>query len=127
MAWRSAATAERDLHALVALAFAADLQHADSFDLCDVGDVRAAAGLQIDAGDPEQPHASGAARWLHAHGLDELRLCVELRVGDPHGLGGSARSDERVGLALDPFGVQLTEVDIEVEPRLVGRDVAAGD
>src|SRR5215469_9548169 len=125
MAWRSAATAERDLDALVAFAFAADLQHAYAFDLRDLGDVGAAAGLQIDARDPEQPHASGAARWLHAHGLHELRLCVELGIGDPHRLCGSARSDQRVGLALDSLGVQLTEVDIEVEPRLVRRDVAA--
>src|SRR5215472_6011482 len=126
MAWRSAATAERDLDALVAFAFAADLQHPYAFDLSDVGDVGAAAGLQIDAGNPEQPHASGAARWLHAHGLDELRLCVELGICDPHRFGGSARRDERVGLALDPLGIQLTEVDVEVEPRLLGRDVAAG-
>src|SRR6516162_7372711 len=127
MAWRSAATAEGDLDALVALALTADLQYANPFDLGDFGDVGAAAGLQIDARDPEQPHPSGAARRLHAHGLDELWLCLELRVGDPHRLGGGARGNERVGLTLDPLGVQLAEVDIEVEPRFVGRDVAAGD
>src|SRR5215469_7788731 len=113
MAWRSAATAERDLDALVALAFAADLEHADALDLHDIGDMRATAGLQIDAGDAEQPHASGAARRLHAHGLDELRLRVELGIRDPHRLGGSAGDDERVGLALNPLGVELTEIDVE--------------
>src|SRR5215472_10527260 len=127
MAWRSAATAERDLDALVALAFAADLQHAYAFDLRDVGDVGAPAGLQIDAGDADQPYASGAARRLHAHGLDELRLQVELGIRDPHGLGGSARDDERVSLAFDALSIELAEIDVEVEPRLVGCDVAAGD
>src|SRR6516164_546133 len=127
MAWRSAASAERNLDALVALAFAADLQHAYAFDLRDVGDMGAPAGLQIDARDAEQPHASGTARRLHAHGLDELRLRVELGVRDPYRLGGSARDDERVGLAFDALRIELTEIDVEVEPRLVGCDVAAGD
>src|SRR5256885_5767803 len=32
---------------------------------------------QVDSRDPQQPHPAGAARRLHTHGLDELRLGVE--------------------------------------------------
>src|SRR5262249_61231362 len=46
---------------------------------------------------------------------------------DPHGLGGGPRDEEGVGLAFDALSIELTEVDVEVEPRLVGCDVAAGD
>src|SRR2546429_5003292 len=66
MASRSAAISERDLYALVVFALAANLKHPDGADFGDVGDVRAAAGLQIDARNPQQPHAAGAARRLHA-------------------------------------------------------------
>ena len=89
--------------------------------------MRAAAGLQVDAGDPQEPHAPGAARRLHAHRLDELRPRVELLVGDPDRLGLDAARDHRVRLALDLRGVEQAHVDVEIEPRLVRRDVAAGD
>src|SRR5688572_1414960 len=69
--------------ALVALALGADARHRESADLGGVLHVRAAAGLQVDAGDLEQPHASFAARRRHRHGLHQLRLGVELGVGDP--------------------------------------------
>ena len=90
-------------------------------------DVRAAAGLQVDAGNAQQAHAARAARRLHAHGLDELGPRVELLVGDPDGFGGDAARDQRVGSVLDLLGVEQAHVDVEIEPRLVRRDVAAGD
>ena len=89
--------------------------------------MRAAAGLQIDVRNPEQTHASGAARGLHAHRLDQLRTRVELLVGDPDGLGVDGAGDQRIGLLLDARGVEQAHVDVEIEPGLVGRDVAAGD
>src|SRR5205823_11897178 len=95
MASRSAAISERDLDALVVFALAANLKHPDAADFGDVGDVRAAAGLQIDARNPQQPHAAGAARRLHAHRLHQLRLGVELGIADPDTLGGGAGGDER--------------------------------
>ena len=57
---------QRDFHTLVALALVPDAQDADSADLGDVAHVRAAAGLQVDAGDPGAagcaPRRAAAAR-----------------------------------------------------------------
>ncbi len=39
----------------------------------------------------------------------------------------TARRDQRIGLVLDARGVEQAHVDVEIEPGLVGRDVAAGD
>ena len=89
--------------------------------------MRAAAGLQVDAGDAQEAHAPGAARRLHAHRLDELGPRVQLLVGDPHRFRLDAAGDDLVRLALDFRGVEEAHVDVEVEPPLVGRDVAAGD
>src|SRR5258706_1705669 len=72
---------ERNLYAPVAAALAPDFQHADTADLGDVPHVRAPAGLQVDAGNPEQADPSGTARRLHAHRLHQLWPRVELLVG----------------------------------------------
>src|ERR1700682_4768776 len=102
---------QRDLYPLVALAFAADFQHADGADLGDVAHVRASARLQVDARDSQQPYSPAAPRRLHAHRLDELGPGVELLFGDPNGFGGGTAGDERVGLALDRLRVEQAHVD----------------
>jgi hypothetical protein len=53
---------QHDFHTLVALALVADAHDLDAADLGDVGDVRAAAGLQVDVGDSQKAYAPGAAR-----------------------------------------------------------------
>src|SRR3989454_11282848 len=118
---------QRNLHAFVASAFAADLEHADGADLGDVLHMRAAARLQVDTRDSQQPHPPSAARRLYAHGLDQLGPGVELLFGNPDGLGFRAARDERIRLLLDLFGIEQAHVDIEIEARLVGRYVATRD
>ncbi len=92
-----------------------------------IADVRAAAGLQVDAGNAEQAHPSAAARRLHAHRLDQLGSGVELLVADPDGLRFDAARDERVRFALDACGIEQAHVDVEVEARLRRGDVASGN
>jgi hypothetical protein len=89
--------------------------------------VRAAAGLQVDAGNAQQPDASAAAGRLHAHGLDEIGPRIEFVVADPDGLGIDAAADQCVHLALDALRVEQAHVDVEVETGTIGSDVAAGD
>ena len=52
----------------------------------------AAAGLQVEPRDLDQPHPAGAHRRLHRHGLDQAGVGLELGVGDPAaghgGVGG---------------------------------------
>src|SRR5438067_13504937 len=38
-----------------------------------------------------------------------------------------APGEQRIRLLFDPFCVEKTHVDVEIEPRLVGRDIAAGN
>src|SRR6266536_497017 len=106
---------ERDLHSAVAAALAPDLQHTDTADLGDVPHVRAPAGLQVDARNPEQAHAPATARRLHAHRLHQLRARIELLVGDPYCLGVDTAGDERIGPALDLRGIEQAHVDVEIE------------
>src|SRR3979490_170517 len=118
-------SSKRYLHALVAFAFASNLEHTDAADLGDVPDVRAAARLQVDARNLQQPHPPRTARWLNAHGLDQLRPGIELLVADPHGLCFNAASDQGVGLMLDSLRIEQAHIDIEIETALLGRNVAA--
>src|ERR1700681_367215 len=94
--WRPSSTDQGNLDALIAPALAADPEHPDAADLGDVAHVRAAAGLQVDVGNAEQADAAGAARRLHAHGLDQLRSRVELRIGNPHRCRFHAARDQGV-------------------------------
>ena len=82
---------EADLDPLVAFALAANAQHLHPTDLGEVADVGAAAGLEVDAGNPQQAHPTRAARRLHAQGFDPLGLGVQFRVGDPDGFGIAQR------------------------------------
>jgi hypothetical protein len=43
------------------------------------------------------------------------------------GLGRDAARDQRIGAGRDLLGVEQAHVDVEVEPSLLGRHVAAGD
>jgi hypothetical protein len=78
------------------------------------------------SGNLEEPDAPGSAGRLHAHGLDEFRPRVEFLVRDPHGFGRDAARDELVRALHDLGGIEQRDVDVEIEPRLVGRDVPAG-
>ena len=67
----------------------------DRADLAGAADMRAAAGLQIDAGDFDEAHAPDARRRLDRHRAHQLGLGGELVVGDParrRPRGGSAIS-----------------------------------
>jgi len=45
--------------------------------------MRAAAGLQVEAGDLDQPDPAGAERRCHRHGLHQARIGEEFFIGDP--------------------------------------------
>src|SRR5437763_1027523 len=122
---RLASCRQRNLHALIAPAFAADLEHADRADLGDILHVCAAARLQVDTRNSQQPYPPPSARRLYAHRLDQFGPGIELLFGDPDRLGFGAARDERIRLMLDPFGVEEAHVDVEIEPRLVRRYVAS--
>src|SRR5581483_5977683 len=113
-------------HALVALALGTDPHYPQAADLGDVRDVRAATGLQVDARDLEQPHAPFAARRRHRHGLDELGMCVELRIGDPARARVDGALYQIVQLAGDLIGDETAHIDVEIEMRLVFADAPAG-
>src|SRR5437764_13578155 len=83
---------KRNPHAAVLLAFFLDRGHADRADLAGAANMRAAAGLQVEADDLDQPHLAGPDRRLHRHGFDEARVGLKLRIGDP------ARTHLGVGL-----------------------------
>src|SRR5437016_14281401 len=124
---RLASCRQRNLHALVAPAFAADLEHADRADLGNVLHVRAAAGLQVDTRNSQQPYPPSSPGRLYAHGLDQLGPGIELLFGDPDRLRFGAARDERIRLMLDPFDIEEAHVDVKIEPRLVRRYVASRD
>src|SRR6267378_7162562 len=87
----------------------------------------AAARLEIDARDLEQPHAALAARRRHRHGLDQLRPRVELRIGDPAHARVDRLCDELGELALDRVLHQALHRNVEIEMRLVLADAPPGD
>src|SRR5690349_224440 len=108
-------------------AFALDAGDADGADLGDVADVSAAAGLEVYAGDLQEADAAGAARWLDAHGFHQLGTGVHFFIGDPHGLGVDGAGDQGIRFLFDARGVEQAHIDVEVEPRFVWANVAAGD
>src|SRR6185295_17858404 len=67
-------------HAAVLLALFLDLGHADRADLAGAAHMRAAAGLQVETDDLDQPHAARAHRRLDRHGLDEARIGLQFGV-----------------------------------------------
>ncbi len=89
--------------------------------------MRAAAGLQVDAGDLEQADAALARRRLHRHGAHQLGLGGELRIGDPLGLDRMVLGNEGVDLGFDLILVERAVGQIEVEPSLAVADLPAGD
>src|SRR5689334_17384492 len=76
-------SSERNPHAAVLLAFFLDRRHPHAADLAGAPNMRAAAGLQVEPDDLDQPHAPGADRRLHRHGLDQARIGLELGIADP--------------------------------------------
>src|SRR5476649_1356519 len=74
---------QRDDEPAVHLALVLDLGAFDAADLRRVGDMGAAAGLQVDAVDPEQPDFAGTHRRPHTHCLHQLGPARHLLVGDP--------------------------------------------
>lgn len=97
---------EADLDPFVAFPLAANAQHLHPADLGEVADVGAAAGLEIDAGNPQQPHPTGAARRLHAQGFDPLGLGVQFGVGDPGGFGRHIAFEQGVQFPFDAGSVE---------------------
>ena len=81
--------------------------------------VGTAAGLQIDARNPQQPDASRAARRLHAHGLDQIGTRIELLVGDPLGLRREPRAISALVSRSIFCGIEQAHVDVEIESGLV--------
>src|SRR4051794_25635440 len=73
---------KRNPHAAVLLALFLDRGHADRADLAGASHMRAAAGLQIETDDLDQPHLAGADRRLDRHGFDETGIRLKLFVGD---------------------------------------------
>src|SRR6185295_2082231 len=74
---------KRDPHAAVLLALFLDLGHADRADLAGAAHMRAAAGLQVETNDLDQPHAARAHRRFDRHGLDEARIGLQFGVRNP--------------------------------------------
>src|SRR5882762_5671123 len=122
-----AGSCEFESNPLIPFPFGADTHNLQTADLGRVRNMRAAAGLQVDAGNLEQPHATLAARRGDGHRPNELRAPVELGVRDPHRARRGATAHERVHLRLDRVLQQALHLDVEVEVRLVLGDAAAGD
>ena len=94
-------------------------------------DVRAAARLQVDAAvlaDDDEAHAAGAHRRLDRQGAHQARIGLQLGVADPAVADGVIGGDQRVELARQRVLVDRGWVlDVEIEPAVVGVDLAAGD
>src|SRR5471032_1610510 len=117
---------ELDYDAARAGAFLLDLRHAQPADLARIGDVSAAAGLQVHAVDLEEAYAPNAARRLHRHGAHELGLRVELLVGDPDGADLMALGNKPRELALEVLAIEVLD-HVEVEARVLrGNRTAVG-
>src|SRR5471032_835068 len=97
---------ELDYDAARAGAFLLDLGHAQRADLARIGDVGAAAGLQVDAVDLEEANAPHPARRFHRHGAHELGLGIELLVGYPDGAHLVGLRNEARELALEVLAVE---------------------
>src|SRR5258706_1758232 len=105
-ACRSGPLRELQHHAPRSRALLLDLRDPQRPDLARIRHVRSSAGLQVDAIDLEQAHAAHAARWLHRHGAHEIRLGLELRVGDPDGAHVVRLRDQARQLALEVLAVE---------------------
>ena len=86
----------------------------------------AAAGLQVEVGDFDQPHPAGAHRRLHRHGLDQAGIGGELVVADPAAGDGRVGRDHLVHSCGDRVLVEAGFRDVEIEPALALADRAAG-
>src|SRR6185437_8485218 len=75
----SAGEGENDAPVLPSLVL--DFHHRDRTDLAGAAHMGPAAGLQINAGYVEKPHAALAGGRLHRHGAYQLGLGRELLVG----------------------------------------------
>src|SRR6266404_2777280 len=113
--------------AAVLLALALDLADLDQADLAGPRDMRAAAGLQVDAFDLEQPDPSLAGRRLHRHGADQLGPRRQLLVGDPARPHRMILGDEAIDAGGDLLAVELAVGQVEIQPTLAVADLAAGD
>src|SRR4051812_9874912 len=118
---------EDDVYPPILLALVLDLAELDGADLAGARDVRAAAGLQVDALDLEQPDAALTGRRLHRHGAHQLRPRRQLVVGDPARPNGMVLDDQPVECLLDRGPVELRTGHVEVEPAAPVADLAAGD
>src|SRR3954467_9010375 len=74
---------KRNPHPAVLFALLLDLRHADRAALAGAAHMRAAARLQVQSDDLDQPHLAGADRRLHRHGLHESGISFEFFIGDP--------------------------------------------
>src|SRR6185312_10336323 len=79
----SRGSGEEQMDAAVLGAFFLDLAELQRADFGGVGDVGAAAGLEVDLADADQADATLAGGRLHLHGLDEAGVGGHFGVGDP--------------------------------------------
>ena len=89
--------------------------------------MRAAARLQIDADDLDEPDAAGAGRRLDRHGLDQTGVGGELLVVDPARADFGVFLDQLVEPPLDVASVENGLAGIEIEPAVAVADRTAGD
>src|SRR6185312_6350737 len=107
---------QRNTHAPVLLALLLDLRDAHGADLGDVAHMGAAARLQVEPGDFDQPHAAGAHRRLHRHGLDQTGIGFEFGIADPAVKHGGAGCDHLIYFGADGVLVEAGFRDVEIEP-----------
>src|SRR6478735_1972577 len=117
---------KRHPHAAVLLAFLLDVGHRHRADLAGSAHVRSTARLQVDSLDGNKAHFARSARRFYRHGLDEARIGIELRVGDPALGDGGVAGNQRVELVGDVDFVETRIRNVEIEPPVTIRNRATG-
>src|SRR5262249_8362383 len=108
-----------DPYPAVLFALFLDLGHAHGADFGGAPDMSAAARLQVDAGDLDEPHAAAAHRRLDRHGLHQTGVGFKFRVGDPARGYRRISGDHGGELGGDLVLVEAGLGNIEVEAAVV--------
>src|SRR5579883_3283670 len=103
-----------------------DLGHRDAADFGGVADMRAAAGLQIDAGDLDEAHAPAAAGRLDRHRAHQFGPLGQLFVADPARGDRMRLGDQSVEPRADRLPVEARSGYVEIEPAVAVADLPAG-
>ena len=88
--------------------------------------MRAAAGLQVDAGNFQQAHLAGAGRRLYRHRPHQFRVRLQFGVVDPARRNRMPLFDEAVEPGGDRLLVEAGAGHIKIEPPAALADRAAG-